>query len=76
MVYLMFIILIVGFGLGIIQMLLALFGAIIEPLFYYLFVAVACICDIFKNCLPKWLQIVIIIAIIAGIGAFVIKIIR
>ena len=76
MVYLMFIILMVGFGLGIIQMLLALLGAIIEPLFYYLSVVVVCICDIFKKCLPKWLQIVIIIAIIAGIGAFVIKIIR
>lgn len=76
MVYLMFIVLIVGFSLGIIQTLLALLGAIIEPLFYYVSVAVVCICEIFKECLPKWLQIVIIITIIAGIGMLIIKIIR
>lgn len=76
MVYLMFIILIVGFSLGIIQSLLALLGAVIGPICYYALVIIACLGDIFKRCIPKWLQIVIIITIIAGIGMLIIKIIR
>lgn len=73
MVYLMFIILIVGFGFGILQGGLAILFAIIEPLIYWIGVFLMCLWDIFTNCLPKWLRIIIVITIIILIGIFIKK---
>lgn len=73
MVYLMFIILIVGFGFGILQGGLAILFAIIEPLIYWIGVFLMCLWDIFINCLPKWLRIIIVITIIVLIGIFIKK---
>lgn len=73
MVYLMFIILIVGFGFGILQGGLAILFAIIEPLIYWIGVFLMCLWDIFTNCLPKWLRIIIVITIIVLIGIFIKK---
>lgn len=76
MVYVMFVILIAGLALGIVQSLLALLGAVIGPICYYALVIIACLGDIFKRCIPKWLQIIIIIAIVIAIGKLIIKFLR
>lgn len=73
MVCLIFILLMVEFGIVMLENLLAILFSMLQSLVYYVCIFLVFLCNILTICIPKRLRIIVLIIIIFIVGIIIMK---